>query len=486
MSFSIAKCKTKYGTQIRIVNHFQYKTKYIKTIGTSKDPLTLNMHLIQAQQYIDNLENNFWAEPSFSLDLKNPADKINPTVLENFTPLKAIHSNAYNKIAKIFDVLFADIDLPVLFKNLCILRVIAPSSKREAVNLLEELFNLRYSLDQIYYLKNTLPNLKAKIVNSVMTYAVGTLGVDFKLIFYDVTTLYFESFTEDDLKKCGFSKDNKFNQPQIVIGLLVDKSGFPLSYEIYEGNKFEGHTFIPTIKNYITQFGIQNITVVADAAMMSRMNFADLDEANLKYIIGARVSNLSIKLITEISKTLNSVPDKTYSVDYEGHLLVTHYSEIRARKDNSDRQKQLTKAQIILLEKKKSVVRTPKFIKKLSEDEYEINQALLEKAEKLEGIKGYHTNLDLPSIEIVKMYANLWKIEQNFRVAKTDLEIRPIYHWKEKGIKFHILLNYVALAISRLIEQKEGMSIKSYVKQIMRKQEFFIRKLDTNEIFVIR
>jgi transposase len=447
--------------------------------------LILNKHLIQAQKYIDNLENNFWADSSFSLDLKNPADKINPTVLENFTPLKATNTHAYNKISAIFDILFADINLPKLFKNLCILRVIAPSSKREAVNLLEEMFNLQYSLNQIYYLKDSLPNLKAKIVNSIMSYAVGTLGVDFKLIFYDVTTLYFESFTEDDLKKCGFSKDNKFNQPQIVIGLLVDKSGFPLSYEIYEGNKFEGHTFIPTIKNYITQFGIQNLTVVADAAMMSRMNFEDLDKANLKYIIGARVSNLSLNLISEISQTLNSIPDNTYRIDYGGHCLVTHYSAIRALKDRSDRLKQKLKAEN-MLEQKKPVAKTFKFIKKISKDTYEFNQALLDKAEKLEGIKGYHTNLDLPSIEIVRMYANLWKIEQNFRVVKTDLEIRPIFHWKEKGIKFHILLNYVALAISRLIEQRESMSIKAYVKKIMKKKEFYVLKLDTNEVFVIR
>lgn len=485
MSFSIAKCKTKYGTQIRIVNHFQYKTKYIKTIGTSKDPLTLNKHLIQAQQYIDNLENNFWADATFSLaNLEKHPNKTSPIVLENFSPLKVIHTHAYNEISTIFDVLFTNIDLPKLFKNLCILRVVAPSSKREAVHLLEELFNLEYSLDQIYYLKKTIPNLKTKITNSVMTYAVETLGVDFKLIFYDVTTLYFESFTEDDFKKCGFSKDLKFNQPQIVIGLLVDKTGFPLSYEIYEGSKFEGHTFIPTIKNYINQFGIKNLTVVADAAMMSRMNFEDLDQANLKYIIGARVGNLSINLISKISKTLNSIPDSTYRVNYGGHSLVTHYSAIRARKDKSDRLKQYTRAQNML--EKKKVVKNPKFIKKISKDKYELNQALLDKAEKLEGIKGYHTNLELPSIEIVRMYANLWKIEQNFRVAKTDLEIRPIYHWKENGIKFHILLNYVALAVSRLIELREDMSIKAYVKKIMKKQEFYIKKKDTGEIFLIR
>jgi transposase len=130
----------------------------------------------------------------------------------------------------------------------------------------------------------------------VAQFAITQYGFNYNLLFYDVTTLYFETFEEDELRKNGFSKDNKSNQPQIVIGLMVSKEGFPIAHEVFSGNTFEGHTIIPIIKRFIERNNVGNFTVVADAAMISADNINELIKNNLNYIVGARLANLPAAL----------------------------------------------------------------------------------------------------------------------------------------------------------------------------------------------
>ena len=136
--------------------------------------------------------------------------------------------------------------LPPLLLDLTIMRLIEPASKLRSIEMLSRYFGIHYS-QRIY---RTIPKLithKADIEQRAYSVAEEKFQEQFYYVLYDVTTLYFESFKADDLKIQGFSKDNKSQQPQIVIGLLVTQSGLPLSYNVFAGNTFEGKTMLPVV-----------------------------------------------------------------------------------------------------------------------------------------------------------------------------------------------------------------------------------------------
>jgi transposase len=162
--------------------------------------------------------------------------------------------------------------------------------------------------------------------------------------------------------------------------------------------------------------------------------------------------------------------------------LVVHYSATRARKDRSDRLKQIEKAKRFML---KPLKKNLKFLIKKGFDNFEMNLEMIRKAEALEGLKGYYTNLNIPNNNIVETYSNLWKIEYNFRVTKSDLALRPIYHYKEDGIKLHLLICFVALAVSRKIEIEHHCSIKRFVHDKSKEKEVHFRNLSTNQVFIV-
>ncbi|HOP59144.1 MAG TPA: IS1634 family transposase [Bacteroidales bacterium] len=138
----------------------------------------------------------------------------------------------------------------------------------------------------------------------VVEFAKNNYGFDFDLLFYDVTTLYFETFEEDELRRNGFSKDNKLQQPQILVALLVTREGFPIAYSIFSGNTFEGHTIIPVVNAFIKKHTVKEFTVVADAAMISATNIQELLSDNINYIVGARLGSLSNDLIEQINSSI--------------------------------------------------------------------------------------------------------------------------------------------------------------------------------------
>ena len=277
-----------------------------------------------------------------------------------------------------------------------------------------------------------------------------------------------ESFESDDLRKIGFSKDNKTNQPQIMIGLLVNDSGFPISYQTFAGNKFEGHTLMPSILALWKKYKIDEMTVVADAAMISDENVLFLKANNLNYIVGARIANLGIYEIEKISKELNLKDDATIRINTPKGILICHFASNRYRKDKIEMEKQINKAKFLLKESDPNPARKrTKFLKHKDNDKnnYELNTQLIHKTNLLLGIKGYYSNLEnMPDIEIIKQYRNLWRVEKAFRISKSDLQIRPIFHFKEYSIHAHLLVCFMALAICKFIEIKTGRSIGSVLK----------------------
>jgi transposase len=263
------------------------------------------------------------------------------------------------------------------------------------------------------------------------------LGFDFSLIFYDVTTLYFETHKEDEFRLYGFSKDNKINQPQVLIGLVVNEVGFPIYYDIFKGNTFEGKTLLPVILDIKKKYHIEKLTVVADAGMLSSNNLEGLEKEGLNYIVGARVKNLALEevrsIVTELGKTDKKIIRKE-DVIYE-------YLVNRARKDKVENDKQIEKSKYFLKNPSKAIRKT-KFLSNDGKRNFKLNEVIIEKHRLLEGIKGYKTNMpDINNELLIKRYKDLWRIEHAFRIAKSDLETRPIYHRKKNQSNIMFLLS---------------------------------------------
>lgn len=387
-----------------------------------------------------------------------------------------------------------------ILNDLVIARIASPGSKLEAFEFISDYFGIRHGRRDFYRTLSELPLLKGEVEARVIAVAKKNFGFNFSLVFYDLTTLYFESFETDELRRIGFSKDNKASNPQIMIGLLVNDLGFPVSYQIFPGNKFEGHTLMPSINSLRKKYKIKQMTVVADSAMISDQNVEFLKAENLHYIVAARTANLPIKTIEEIAKQLNQKDEATIRIPSasKGDLILS-FSDKRYRKEKREMDKQLAKAELILKTPSTAeIIKRTKFLKgkKLS---YELNQNLIHKTTLLLGIKGYYSNCsNLTDQEIIKHYKNLWNVEKSFRISKSDLKTRPIFHNKQQAIETHILICFMALALAKYIEIKTNKSIKYVSKELKKitdarifdqinKREFTMRsKINTETAEILK
>jgi transposase len=305
-------------------------------------------------------------------------------------------------------------------------------------------------------------------------------------LFYDVTTLYFEAFEEDELRKNGFSKDNKSQQPQILVALMVTKEGFPIAYEVFAGNTFEGHTIIPVVKHFIRKNKVKNFTVVADAAMISAANIEALRENGINYIVGARLGNLSNDLIAAVDKHICRQDGKSIRIRTDNGNLICSYSSTRYRKDKYEMEKQIEKAKYIISNPSKH--QKLKFTK-TSGQNVALNQKLIDKTQKILGIKGYYTNLEesiVSNTTIIERYHELYRIEQAFRIAKSDIQTRPIFHYKEEPIKLHLLICFMALVVSKHIELQVGISIRKFIHECKKITDARIMNLITGDEIRLR
>ncbi len=284
------------------------------------------------------------------------------------------------------------------------------------------------------------------------------LGGNIGVLFYDVTTLYFEADYEDDLRKTGFSKEGRHKSPQIILGLLVSIDGYPLAYCIHEGNKYEGHTMLPVVTEFVRKYKLDNFIVVADSGLMNNDNIADLEANGYKYIIGARIKNES-RIIKDW--ILGQPKSDCQMVEYDkgnGQRLLVGYTEKRARKDSYNREKgirRLEKAYNRGTLTKDNINKRGynKFLKMEGDLKVSINYDKLEADAKWDGLKGYLTNTDIPVEEVYAAYHNLWHVEKAFRIAKSKIEIRPMFHFTRKRIEAHVCICFVALKVYKELER---------------------------------
>lgn len=319
-----------------------------------------------------------------------------------------------------------------LFKDLAISRITHPGSKLQLSQYLQENQNKDISADAIYYFLDKLnARYKSQIEDISFTYTQKLLDGKIGIIFYDMTTIYFESSEADELRIPGFSKDGKHQHPQIFLGLLVGKNGYPIGYDIFEGNTFEGHTLIPVLEHFRARFELEKPIVVADAGLLSKNNIKALKKKEYTFILGARIKNESKKVMLEIEK-LRLDDGQIASIAKDDHtILYVSYSEKRAKKDLSNRERGIRRLEKNLKAGKltKSNINNRgynKYLKMEGDIQIAIDYGKFESDVKWDGLKGYITNTDLPADQVIDNYNNLWKIEKAFRISKTDLKIRPV------------------------------------------------------------
>ena len=390
-------------------------------------------------------------------------------------------------LGRIFDEIGFNKINDELFRSLVLYRLVYPKSKLKTTEYLYRYEQKEWSEDAIYRYMDKLHSTQKELVQQISyAHSLKVLGGQINVVFYDVTTLYFEIDQEDELRKTGFSKEGKHQNPQIILGLLVSKNGYPLAYDIYQGNKFEGHTLLPIIDSFKSKYKIEKLTIIADSGLLSQSNIDELQTKNYEFILGARIKNQKYTVQQKILN-LQLKNGESQLIQTNDLKLIVSYSDDRAKKDRYNREKGLRK-----LEKQ---VRTGKLTKssinnrgynKYLKLEGELNVKIdLEKFNQdaqWDGLKGYITNSSLTKGEILENYHHLWKIEKAFRIAKTDL-IRPIYHRLQRRIEAHICLTFAAYKVYKELERqlKEKQVPYSATKVIEIAQSIFEIEIKTTK-----
>jgi len=373
-------------------------------------------------------------------------------------------------------------------KEIVLARVANPDSKRASVGNLEENFAVHLDLNLVYRMMDKIGDKEILKLNKlVYSKTKGLFKEKIDVIYFDATTLYFESFIEDEFKRNGYSKDGKFNQAQVVLALMVTKEGLPVGYKAFSGDTFDGHTLIPVLKEIKEHYDLDKVVYVADAGMFNRDNlkeFETLDKHKMTYIVGARIKSMPKELQVEIKNIDNYTQldsnTKVATFEYEGKKLLVSHSLKRAKKDKYEREKGIEKLRVKLSKEKsvKSHLSNQGYKKYLQLEQNNskhcdlnivLNEKKIEEDAAWDGLKGIVTNNnELTDQELLHQYSNLWQVEESFRITKHDLKVRPIYHYKENRIKAHLAISFMAFTLVRHLEHKVRLQYKKLSPKVIK------------------
>ena len=353
---------------------------------------------------------------------------------------------------------FPDDGCPNYFKNLVLCRLVYPGSKLKTVDYFKQHLNIDISVYSVYrFLDELSSDLKPDIEQITFEHTKKLLGGKIGVVFYDMTTLYFETSEEDDYRIPGFNKDGKHQQPQIIIGLLICGHGYPIGYQIFEGNTSETKTLIPVLETFQKKFAIDKPIIVADAALLSQKNIDALRKDGYEYIIGGRIKNETEEIKTKVI-ALGVEQDKPREMKTKNGRLIVSFSSKRAYNDRKNREKGLKRLEKKVKNGKLSKEHINnrgynKYLKLSGEVNISIDYEKYETDGIWDGLKGYVTNTNLARNKVIENYSQLWQVEKAFRISKTDLRIRPIYHRIRNRIEAHICICFSAYAIYKELER---------------------------------
>lgn len=449
----IRKKKNNSGSvSIQILIKTGRRNRLVKTVGCAKTKREEDLLILLAKTEMERIQS------SQSLFIEH-----DDLVIDNFVNsiandhLRIVGTELV--LGKIFQKIgFPEDGCPNLFKNLVLCRLVSPGSKLKTIEYFKQHLNTDVSVYSVYrFLDELNSKLKPDIERISFEYTQKLLKGKIGVVFYDMTTLYFEASEEDDFRITGFSKDAKHQQPQIMIGLLVSNYGYPIGYQIFEGNTSETKTLIPVLESFQEKFNINKPIIVADAALLSEKNISALQNNEYEYILGARLKNES-EQIKEKVLSLYLEEDKPQELKSNKGRLIVSFSSKRAYNDRKNREKGLKR-----LEKRvKSGKLTKDHINNRGYNKYlrlfgEVNIAIdydkYEGDNVWDGLKGYVTNTHLSRRNVIGNYSQLWQVEKAFRISKTDLRIRPIYHRLKDRIEAHICICFTAYAIYKKLER---------------------------------
>ena len=424
--------------------------------------------------------------------LPAPTSKVGGSALSGRT-VRTSARLLYDVIGSVYDRLGFGIVDDDVFKDLVIARIVEPTSKVDSLRVLDDLGAKAVSYKTIQrHLAQIGPGgYRDQVARKCFEYAAETGGLS--LVLYDVATLYFEAEKEDDLRKVGYSKERRVD-PQIVVGLLVDRTGFPLEIGCFEGNKAETHTIVPMVRQFQERHDIAGVEMVvaADAGMLSASNLKSLDEAGLKFIVGSRVTKAPGDLANHFHwngdvftdgqiidtvtprhgrSTVNDTAKRTEPAWHPAEhsnswRAVWQYSKRRAVRDNQTLNAQEARARDVVDGGKPP--KSTRFVKTTASGR-RLDTASLDRARSLVGLKGYVTNIPATLMEpgeVIGKYHDLWHVEQSFRMSKTDLRARPMFHHTREAIEAHLTIVFAALAVARAVQDQTGVAIVRLVKQL--------------------
>jgi len=440
----VRKIKSRKSTCFQIGEKQNGRFQLMKHVGCASTDHEIEALLVKAKQELQELilQNQLLLFPEIKKSFK--AKLLN----WHITGYHLLFGNVYDSVGFPNNML----------RDLVVCRIVYPRSKDAMTRYLKNYLGVPLHRDKVYRFLDSLD--KNKLTRIAYEF-VFKKNKGISLIFYDVTTLHFETEKEDALRKKGFSKDHRGDMPQILIGLFVDHEGYPFDFDFFTGNTFEGHTFKVSVEKLIKKYQFESLTVVADAGMLSQDNLSYLETKKIDYIVGGRLKNTKEEIARQIINHDYNI-ESIHEVELDTQRLIVEYSEVRAKKDASNREKIIDKLKK-KLETGKPVIHKNKFL--LIENKNKITKLDDEKIEvdkQFDGLKGYITNSGNQSSfkEIIDQYHNLWKVEKAFRMSKSDLRARPIFHQDAKRIKSHLVLCFVSLLVMK--ESEKILNRKKY------------------------
>jgi transposase len=465
----IRQKKNKSGsTSVQIISKHNGKYLVEKSVGSSTTSEGIEILLYQARHELNKIQKQSSLFPSqIDSNIEGFLKTLSNSNIQVIGP-ELVFGKIYDRIG--FNAIEQN-----LFRHLVIARLAFPLSKLKTIDYLNRFQGEKINISTIYrFLDKLSHELKEQVQQIAYRHTLHLLNNEISIVFYDMTTLYFESSDEDDLRKTGFSKEGKHQNPQIYLGLLVSLGGYAIGYQIFEGNIFEGHTLIPFIEQMSEKFNLGKPIMIADAGLLSQTNIAALEQRHYEYILGARIRTESAAVKEQILSA-HLQDGEQMVIKKDKYKLIVAYASNRAGKDAHNRKRGLLRLEKQIKSGKltKSQINNKgynKYLKMKGEVSIEIDYQKYEQDAQWDGLKGYITNCKLKPVEVIENYKHLWQIEKAFRMSKTDLKIRPIYHRLADRIEAHICISFAAYAIYKDLErilhkEKSPLSVKKAAEQ---------------------